>query len=189
MNGRKYTVESIGPKIDRFLRTVLRRARLRLKYEITGGGNPHPEFENPEVVVKFFGPDVELLLSNRAELLLALEHLTMEVLRMPPEDHALLCFDANDYRILRIEELRISAAAAAEKVKSTGKPFTFNPMSSRERRIIHLALRNETEVKSQSVGVGGQRQVVIYPAGMAPPAHPTTGTPDANRFASKPYRR
>ncbi len=62
----------------------------------------------------------------------------MEALRMPAEHHSLLCFDSNDYRTLRIEELRLSAMTAAESVKRTRRPFHFNPMSSRERRIIHL---------------------------------------------------
>ena len=180
MDQRKYKADVIGQKIDQFLRDLFQKAGFRLKYVISDAANPHPEFENPEVLVKFSGPDVELLLENRAELLLALEHLTMEMLRMPPEDHTLLCFDANDYRALRIEELRLSAAAAAEKVKRTGAPFAFNPMSSRERRIIHLALRDEAEVRSESYGLGGQRQVVIYPAGMPsspPPAAPVGAGP------------
>ncbi len=125
------------------------------------------DFETPDVLVKFKGPDVDLLLSNRAELLLALEHVTMEALRMPSEDHSRISFDANDYRLLRIEELRMSAAAAADKVKRTGTPFRFNPMNSRERRVIHLALRGETTLRSESLGTGPQRQVVVYPAGMA----------------------
>ena len=44
--------------------------------------------------MKFSGPDVDLLLANKAELLLALEFLTMEALRMPGEHHSLLCFDS-----------------------------------------------------------------------------------------------
>jgi spoIIIJ-associated protein len=106
-------------------------------------------------------------LSNRAELLLALEHVVMEMLRMPSEDHSRISFDANDYRLLRIEELRLSAMTAAEKVKRTGQLFRFNPMNSRERRVIHLALRGETAVRSESLGSGPQRLVVVYPAGMA----------------------
>ena len=112
------------------------------------------DFETPDVGVKFTGPDVDLLLANRAELLLALEHVTMEALRMPSDDHSRISFDANDYRLLRIEELRLSAMAAADKVKRTGVPFRFNPMNSRERRVIHLALRNETAVRSESLGSG-----------------------------------
>ena len=97
-------------------------------------------------MVQFTGQDVDLLLGNKAELLLALEQVTMEALRMPSEDHSRICFDANDYRMLRIEELRMSAPAAAERVKNTGAPFFFNPMNSRERRVIHLALRDETGI-------------------------------------------
>src|SRR5919201_2660018 len=151
--------------MDGFLRATLRNAGIHLNYEIQDVESSDEDFETPDVVVKFSGPDVDLLLSNRAELLLALEHVTMEMLRMPSEDHSRVSFDANDYRLLRIEELRLSAQTAAEKVKRTGQPFRFNPMNSRERRVIHLALRNETEVRSESAGVGPQRQVVIYPAG------------------------
>ena len=166
MNPRKYSVSSIGPRIETFLRPCLDKAGFRMGYEMADGEATDDDFETPDIVVKFNGPDVEYLLSNRAELLLALEHVTMEALRMPSEDHSRISFDANDYRALRIEELRLSAAAAAEKVKHTGQPFRFNPMNSRERRVIHLALRNETTLRSESSGSGGYRQVVVYPAGM-----------------------
>jgi spoIIIJ-associated protein len=164
---RKYSTANIGPRIDGFLRTTLRNAGLRVQYEITDVAAGEDDFETPDVAVKFSGGDVDLILGNRAELLLALEHVTMEMLRMPSEDHSRISFDANDYRLLRIEELRLSAAAAADKVKRTGAPFRFNPMNSRERRVIHLALRGETAVRSESIGSGPSRQVVVYPAGMA----------------------
>ncbi len=76
----------------------------------------------------------------------------------------------------------MAAMTAAEKVKRTRTPFRFNPMTSRERRIIHLALRNETAVRSESIGVGPYRQVVIIPAGMP--------TPTAQSLAAAaPHRR
>lgn len=167
MNENRYSVASIGPKIDQFLRPLLKQAGFELDYQMRDGEPFHPDFEQPEVAVKFTGPDVDLLLANKAELLLALEQLTMEAMRMPSEHHSRLSFDANDYRLVRIEELRVSASAAAEKVKRTGAPFRFNPMNSRERRVIHLALRNEPAVRSESSGFGSHRQVVVYPAGMA----------------------
>ncbi len=169
----KYTVDSLRPKLDQFLKPLLEHANFELSYQLRAAENPHPEVENPEVTVRFSGSDVELLLVNRAELLLALEHLSMEALRVPLEDHSLISFDANDYRLLRVEELRMSALAAAEKVKRTRVPFHFNPMSSRERRVIHLALREEKDLRSESVGVGPGRAVVIIPADMpTPPAPP-----------------
>jgi spoIIIJ-associated protein len=181
VNERKYSIASMGTKIDGFLRLVLADAGIKVQYEIRDAEPSEDDFETPDVMVKFTGPDVDLLLSNRAELLLALEHVTMERLRMPSEDHSRLSFDANDYRLLRIEELRISAAAAADKVKRTGVPFRFNPMNSRERRVIHLALRNEGAVRSESAGSGPSRQVVVYPAGMA-------SLPEAPRFEPPQHR-
>ena len=174
----KYTVDSLRPRLDQFLNPLLTHASLALSYELRSSENPHPEVENPDVTVNFAGEDVELLLANRGELLLALEHLSMEAIRLPAEDHSLISFDANDYRLLRVEELRMSALAAAERVKSTHTPFHFNPMSSRERRVIHLALRNETELRSESVGVGPGRAVVVVPADMpTPPAPPMPPRP------------
>ena len=64
MDERKYNVESIGPRIDKFLPPLLERAGFRLKWEITEASSLHPEIENPEVLVKFSGPDVELLLAE-----------------------------------------------------------------------------------------------------------------------------
>ena len=186
VSNRKYTVESIGPRIGAFLDQIAKRAHLRVTFEIARGDAPHPEIENPEVVVRFSGADVEILLENKAELLLALEQLTMEMLRMPSEDHSLVCFDADDYRMLRIEELRLAAMTAAEKAIRTRVPFRFNPMTSRERRIIHLALRDESAVRSESIGVGPYRQVVIIPAGMPTP---TPESLAASSFARRGRRR
>jgi spoIIIJ-associated protein len=176
---RKYSATSIGPRIDSFLRSTLHDGGFKVNYEIRDVESSDGDVETPDVAVKFSGADVDLLLSNRAELLLALEHVTMEMLRMPSEDHSRISFDANDYRLLRIEELRLSAVTAAEKVKRTGVPFRFNPMNSRERRVIHLTLRNESAVRSESAGSGPGRQVVVYPAGMASLPEPPPGAYDS----------
>jgi spoIIIJ-associated protein len=163
---KKQTLAEAGPRIHQFLDMVIRLASFSLKYEVSEGETLHPDFENPDLVVRFSGADVDLLLSNKAELLLGLEQLTMEALGMAPEEHSRICFDANDHRMLRIQELRMSAQAAAERVKKTHAPFHFSPMNSRERRVLHLALRDETEVRSESVGEGPIRQVVVVPADM-----------------------
>jgi spoIIIJ-associated protein len=164
---QKYSVHETGPRIEEFLRRIIEAAGFSLTFKLEPGDNSNPEFENPDLLVKFHGADVDLLLSNRAELLLALELVTQEMLRMHSDDHSRVSFDANDYRALRIEELRISALAAAEKVKHTGTYFRFNAMNSRERRVVHIALRREPLVRSESCGIGPQRGVVIYPASMA----------------------
>jgi spoIIIJ-associated protein len=161
---KKLTLADAEPRIRKFLDVIMSRAGFALAYAVSAGETLHPDFENPDIVVRFSGQDVDLLLANKAELLLAMEQLTVEALGMASEEHALLCFDANDHRMLRIQELRMSAMAAAERVKKTHAPFHFSPMNSRERRILHLALRDETEVRSESVGEGPIRQVVVVPA-------------------------
>jgi spoIIIJ-associated protein len=163
----KYSIDETGPRIDSFLRQIIANAGFDLDFTVEAGEQGNAEFETPDLVVKFTGEDVDLILSNRAELLLALEHVSQESLRMHSDDHSRIAFDANDYRALRIEELRMTAQAAADRVKSSGQPFRFAPMNSRERRIIHIALRNETELRSESSGTGPFRGVVVYPAGMA----------------------
>jgi len=178
----------IGPRIDSFLRTTLQTGGFRVNFDIGDVETAESDFETPDMVVKFNGPDVDMLLSNRAELLLALEHVTMEMLRMPSEDHSRISFDANDYRLLRLEELRLSATAAAEKVKRTGVPFRFNPMNSRERRVIHLSLRGETAVRSESLGSGPTRQVIVYPAGMDSLPEPPRAAFSAGRSDGPPRR-
>jgi spoIIIJ-associated protein len=189
VSDHKYTVDEYGPRIQEFLEPLLKKAGFGLRFESVAGAHLHPDFEDPEIVVKFSGEDVDLLLANRAELLLALEHLTMEVLHIPADHHSLLCFDSNDYRVLRIEELRLSAATAAEKVKKTRAPFHFNPMSSRERRIIHLSLRNETGIRSESTGTGSIRQVVIVPDEMKTIPEPIRPREPREGFRSDGPRR
>ncbi len=182
----KYSIHETGPRIEQFLRQVIANAGFELSFTLEAGDQSNPEFETPDLVVKFTGEDVDLILSNRAELLLALEHVSQEALRMHSDDHSRIAFDANDYRALRIEELRMTAQAAAEKVKSGGQPFRFAPMNSRERRIIHIALRNETELRSESSGSGPYRGVIVYPAGMPslPEAPPPAFRP--SRFGRPP---
>lgn len=174
MSEVKFSRATAGPKIEAFLKTILDAAGLRMTFEILDGEDAKAYFEQPALVVKFSGADSEYLMTNKGEGLLALEQLTQEMLRMGPDEHARICFDAGDFRLMRMEELRMSALTVAERVKESKMPYRFNPMSSRERRIIHLALRDETTLRSESSGMGPARHVVVYPAGMAslpdPPA-------------------
>ncbi len=187
MSEKKYANDTAREQILAFLDQTVDNMGLDLDADFADPDLSIQYFESPELVVDFIGDDAEMLLENKAELLLALEHLTMEMLRVPPEDHSLICFDTNDYRRLRIEELRMSAASAAERVKKSGQPFLFSPMNSRERRILHLALRDEADLRSESVGTGSMRQVVVLPKDAplppAPPA-PAYRPPPIRGFAA-----
>jgi spoIIIJ-associated protein len=121
------------------------------------------DWEKPEILVDFAGPDTPLLLDRGAELLRALELLAVEMLRLSSGEHEKVCFDCHNHRAQRIQELRAAASVAAEKVRRTGSPYHFSPMSSRERRIVHLALRDEADLHTESEGEGMRRCLVVYP--------------------------
>jgi spoIIIJ-associated protein len=152
-------------KINGLLQAVVTHGGLRLKYRIVVDP-PLPEnrdWEKPDILVDFAGPDSGLLLDRGGELLRALELLALEMLRLPSGEHEKVCFDCRNHRSQRIQELRVAANVAAEKVRKTGAPYHFSPMSSRERRIVHLALRDEADLHTESEGEGMRRCLVVYP--------------------------
>jgi spoIIIJ-associated protein len=126
------------------------------------------DLDGPEVLADLDGPDREILLERSAELLKAIEHLAFKALRLEPVWHEKIQIDCGGYRALRFEELRMTARVAAERVQTSRQPFRLNPMSSRERRIVHVALKDMPGVRTESVGTGDERQVVIHPADARP---------------------
>jgi spoIIIJ-associated protein len=138
-------------------------------FQLTARVRTLPEATSPaegesEVSADLDGPDKELLLERGGEVLKSLEHLAHRVLQLEPQWHEKVQIDCAGFRALRFEELRMTARAAAERVLATRQPFELNPMSSRERRIVHLALKEFPGVRTESVGSGERRQVVIHPA-------------------------
>ncbi len=157
-------VESVRARLEPFLRELLRLARCNVTFEIVPAPQPDPETGAPEVLVNFSGPETDLLLQRGGEFLAALEYVAVKFLRLGPDERGLIEFDCDDYKSLRVEELRLTAVTAAERVERTGQPFPLNPMDARERRIVHLALRDRPTVRTESQGGGPFRKVVIFPA-------------------------
>ena len=156
-------------RIDQLLHEVLSAGGFRLKYRITVDPpvEEDRDWERPQILVAFSGPDGPLLLERGAELLRALEHVTQKMLRLESEEHDKVAFDCMNHRAMRLEELRLAASVASEKVLKTGVPYEFAPMTARERRIVHLALRDHPELKTESQGEGLRRCVVVLPKNVA----------------------
>ena len=125
---------------------------------------PGGDLEAPEIIFEFSGPDADVLLQANAELLNALEYVVLRSVRLEEGLFGKITFDCQDWRRLRVEELRLTAQVAAERVVETGDPFPLGPMSPRERRIIHLALKDQPSVRTVSEGFGPDRRVVVLPA-------------------------
>lgn len=166
-------------RIQALVNLLLKHGGFRLKYRITVDP-PLPEerdWERPVILVELAGPDAPMLLERNAELLRAFEHVTQQMLRVAPDEHEKISFDALGYRAMRIEELRTAAGVAADKVRKSGMPYEFGPMTSRERRVLHLALRDHDDLRTESTGEAGQRRVVLYPKDYTGAAPRSMGRP------------
>jgi spoIIIJ-associated protein len=169
INDGKLDAKGVAAELRRYLELVLRTTRLVLEFEITvrpraANASSEEEFETPEVMVVFRGRDQERLLEQGAELLLSLEYIALRWLHLDPHFYDRVRFDCGEYRATRQEELKLSARVAAQRVRETRQPFRFNPMSPRERRVIHLVLKSQPGVRTASEGAGDDRQVVVFPA-------------------------
>lgn len=141
-----------------------------------------------DISVEFSGPDTPLLTARNGELLLAIEHIAAKIIGLQPEEHDRISFDAENFKMLRRQELRLAAEAAVEKVRRTGQPHAFNPMSSHERRQLHLALTG-SGLTSASSGIGSHRFVVLYPEGQQPTEQTPTPTQDRTQSIRNAFRR
>ena len=151
-------------KISEFLNAIFAAGDFRLRYKITVDPPiTDREWERPDILVELSGSDSPLVLENGGELLRAFEHVSLEMLRIAPDEHEKVSFDCQNFRASRLQELRLAANVAAERVRETGMPYAFAPMSSRERRIIHLAMRDLEDLRTESAGEAAERHVIVYP--------------------------
>jgi spoIIIJ-associated protein len=173
-------------EINELLNHVVRLGGFRVKYRIavdppvTLGA----EWDRPAILVDFSGPDSGLLVARGGELLNALEMITVESVGDLMEEGERISFDAAGFRQARTDELIMAANVAAEKVIKAGTPYAFAPMNSRERRVVHLALRDNEELRTESEGEGRDRHLVVYPKdykGKAPAAPGVGGRGGARR--------
>ncbi len=117
------------------------------------------------VTVNLCGPDRAMLLSNTAALLNSIEYLVNKIFRTGKDARITsITLDSDNYRQHRQAELTLLAEMAAKKVLAQGKPLTLQPMTPRERRIVHLALAEISGVRSQSDGEGDNRSITIHPS-------------------------
>jgi spoIIIJ-associated protein len=185
-------LQEAAQKIAGFLSTLNRLGGLRLKYRISSGigtgigtGDGAHDLQGLEagridahpIYVELAGPDVPLVLQHNGELLRALETIAAQILRLDQREQDLISFDADNFKALQAEQLRLTAENAAEKVRRSGIPYAFPPMNSRERRQLHLVFRGIEGVETASSGEGPDRFLAVYPEGktdlpVAAPAKP-----------------
>ena len=105
-----------------------------------------------------------LLIGRRGETLRSLQFMVNLLVSRKVQKWPQVVVDVGNYRQRRQESLEGLARRMAERVRQSGRPLTLEPMGAYERRIVHLALRSDPTVYTESSGEGDNRKVVIYPA-------------------------
>ena len=117
--------------------------------------------EGPTVQVSIVAGEPSMLIGEKGQTLFELQHILKLMLRKKIAEPFYLALDINEYKKNKEEYLRDLAQTTADEVVLLKKQKELPPMPSAERRVIHVALANRTDVTSESLGDGPDRRVVI----------------------------
>jgi spoIIIJ-associated protein len=115
------------------------------------------------ILVDISGKDLSVLIGKRSETLNALQYISRLIVSKELGENITLVIDVEGYRSRRERQLRQIAHRLAEQVVKTGKKQTLEPMPANERRIIHMELREDDRVTTESYGEEPHRKVTILP--------------------------
>lgn len=143
-----------------FVRTLVGRMQMNAEVNLApndGEGSPD------EIRIEIEGPDAGRIIGKKGSVLDAIQYLTARVVLKPGDPRRHVIVDAEGYRARHEDQLAQMARRLAQRVAVEGKVITFDPMSPRERRIVHMALREVKGVRTESMGEEPQRRVQIIP--------------------------
>ena len=113
------------------------------------------------IALNIEGDDSGILIGRRGQTLACLQYIVRLIVSERLKAWLPITVDVAEYKQKRQTALQSLALRLAERVKSSRRPITLEPMPSDERRIVHLTLANHPEVTTQSTGEGDERKVVI----------------------------
>ena len=119
--------------------------------------------DEPVYRLNITGDDLGILIGRRAETLDALQYLTRLVVNQETHRWYHIEVDVENYKQRREQSLQRLANNMADRAVSEGRTMVLEPMPARERRLIHLALRDRDDVHTESIGEGDARKVTIIP--------------------------
>jgi spoIIIJ-associated protein len=141
---------------------LLERMSIQAKVEV-GMGEEDETGQQPPIVVDIFGDDLSILIGRRAETLDALQFITRMIVGKEIGRSVHLLVDVENYRVRRERNLRQLAQRMASQALKTGRKQMLEPMPPNERRIIHIELRDNADVVTESTGEEPRRKVTISP--------------------------
>jgi spoIIIJ-associated protein len=116
-----------------------------------------------QILFNIEGGNAAVLIGKRGQTLEAIQYLVEKIVNKHVEPRVRIQIDVEGYLANRRTNLKRLAERLAEKSKRTGKPVTIGQMNAQERRVVHLALKDDNGVRTQSMGDGYYRKLVIFP--------------------------
>ncbi len=162
-------VQAIAPAESAAVQRLLEAVLERMKYKVQiverdpAELNGYDEQDEPTLVLDIRGGDLSALIGRRGETLDGLQYLIRLLVAKDLGHYLHVVLDVEGYKAHRAQMLKQLALRMAERVVTTRKPAALEPMPANERRIVHLALRDHTQVRTESVGMGENRKVTIIP--------------------------
>ena len=154
------TVDQQTLKALAFVRVLVGRMQMDVEANLAPNDG---EGAADEIRIEIEGPDAGRIIGKKGNVLDAIQYLTARVVVRPGEPRRHVIVDAEGYRARHEDQLGQMAKRLAQRVATEGKVITFDPMSPRERRIVHVALRDIKGVRTESIGEEPQRRVQIIP--------------------------
>ena len=139
-----------------FIESVFSTTKLKVKVEVI-----EEKTNDEQVLYNLSSEDLGIVIGHRGETLDALQYLTSLVVNKETDEYYRVLLDAEGYRDRRKETLIRLANKLARKAVKTGRKVVLEPMPPHERRIIHMALKDDEKVKSYSKGKEPFRKVMI----------------------------
>jgi spoIIIJ-associated protein len=155
--------QAAGQVGQEILIELLRLMSIRASVETAVGYELADEGEPPPIVLNITGDDLGILIGRRGDTLRALQYLVRLMVSHRLKHWTNLVVDVESYVIRRRRTLESLAQRVADQVARTGRTQALEPMPPYERRVIHVALRQNPDVTTQSVGEGERRKVTIIP--------------------------
>ncbi|MYK25939.1 MAG: KH domain-containing protein, partial [Dehalococcoidia bacterium] len=150
-------VDLAAEVVDSILQILEIDADINIREPVTAGDG----LGSARAVIDISGDDLGMLIGRRGESLMAFQYVVNLVMTRRFPGRGSVTIDVEQYRRRREDQVVSLAERMAERVRDIGEPITLEPMSAAERRLVHLALVDDPEVETNSVGEGDSRKVVI----------------------------
>jgi len=160
MDNSEYIYETAKEILEKLLDLMDIEAVVNVSHEFTASDD---EGITTSVGLNIEGEDLGILIGRRGQTMSSLQHIVRLIISHQKEVRLPVVVDVEGYKERRCEGLRALANRLADQVTTRKTPFTMEPMSAFERRIIHMALIDNPDVFTESTGIGESRKVVIAP--------------------------